>query len=372
MLRQMMESSQADDSHKRIERQKLEAMLGLCEITSCRRQALLAYFDDPLEQPCGNCDTCLEPPQTWDGTEEARKALSCVYRTGQRFGVNYLIDILLGKENERIQSFGHQQISTWGIGTALDVNQWRSVFRQLVALGYITVDVGGHGSLQLTDLCRPVLRGEQQLKLRKDRKKEKKYSAGRKKHHLVGEADSLLWDALRERRKELAEKYGVPPYVVFHDATLMEMVELRPQTLTAFSRISGVGQHKLDQYGKDFIIVICEHDGDESMASASDTALETLRLFRQGTSVKQVASQRGLQPQTIYNHLTEAIVSGSIKLEEVVTLSNAELKTIQDAVLQCTDLNTPRLKPVYKQLGESYDYEIIRCVVADLQKQQMG
>jgi len=145
MLRQMLESSQADDAHKRIERQKLEAMLGLCEVTTCRRQVLLAYFGDRLDQPCGNCDTCLEPPETWDGTEAARKALSCVYRTGQRFGVNYLIDILQGRENERIRRFGHHRISTWGIGEELDTRQWRSVFRQLVARGYITVDMPAGG-----------------------------------------------------------------------------------------------------------------------------------------------------------------------------------------------------------------------------------
>ncbi len=368
MLRQMLESSRADDAQKRIERQKLEAMLGLCEVTHCRRQVLLAYFGDPLEQPCGNCDTCLQPPETWDGTEAARKALSCVYRTGQRFGVNYLIDVLLGKENERIQRFGHHRLSTWGIGKELDINQWRSVFRQLVALGYITVDIGGHGSLRLTDRSRPLLRGEQPLKLRKDRKKEKKRSSSHTGKQLVSDADSQLWEALRQRRKELAEQQGMPPYVVFHDATLMEMVELRPRTLTAFSQISGVGRHKLEQYGEDFVAVICDHGGEEQSVPASDTALETLQLFRQGMDVEQIATQRKLQLQTIQNHLALAIAAGSIELKEVVTLSDAELKTIQDAVLQHIDLNNPRLKPVHEQLDGSYGYEIIRCVVADLQR----
>ena len=370
MLRQMLESSQADEAQKRIERQKLEAMLGLCEVTHCRRQVLLAYFGDRLEQPCGNCDNCLEPPETWDGTEAARKALSCVYRTGQRFGVNYLIDVLVGKENERIQRFGHHRISTWGIGTELDISQWRSVFRQLVALGYITVDMEGHGSLRLTDLCRPLLRGEQQLKLRKERKKEKKSTAGRERKQFVSDADTQLWEALRQRRKELAERQGVPPYVVFHDATLMEMVELRPQTLTTFSRIAGVGQHKLEQYGEDFIAVIRDHGGDERTASPSDTAQETLRLFREGMEVAQIAKQRDLQPQTIRNHLAEAIAAGRIELDEVVTLKRTELEEIQDAILSATDLVNPRLKPVHELLGGNYDYDILRCVVADLQRQQ--
>ncbi len=270
MLRQMLESSQADDAHKRIERQKLEAMLGLCEVTTCRRQVLLAYFGDRLEQPCGNCDTCLEPPETWDGTEAARKALSCVYRTGQRFGVNYLIDILQGRENERIRRFGHHRISTWGIGEELDTRQWRSVFRQLVARGYITVDIGGHGSLRLTDRCRPLLRGEEQLSLRKDRIPEKRKPArGKGPRQPVGDADRLLWEALRALRKRLAEEQGVPPYVVFHDSTLLEMVELRPTTLAGLSAISGVGQHKLERYGERFIAVIREHGNDEDAGSST-------------------------------------------------------------------------------------------------------
>ncbi len=370
MLRQMLESSQADETQKRIERQKLEAMLGLCEVTRCRRQVLLAYFGDQLEQPCGNCDTCLEPPETWDGTEAARKALSCVYRTGQRFGVNYLIDVLLGKENERIQRFGHHRITTWGIGTELDTNQWRSVFRQLIALGYITVDVGGHGSLRLTDRCRPLLRGEQQLRLRKDKKMEKKRTASRTGKHFVSDADSKLWETLRQKRKELADQQEVPPYVVFHDATLMEMVELRPQTLTAFSQISGVGQHKLDLYGEDFVAVIRDHGGEERPAPTSGTALETLQLFRQGMDMEQIAEQRDLQLQTIRNHLADAIAAGRIELKEVISLTNAELKEIQDAIICSTDLDNPRLKPAYEQLDGNYSYDIIRCVVADLLRRQ--
>ncbi len=261
MLRQMLESSQADDAHKRIERQKLEAMLGLCEVTRCRRQVLLAYFGDRLERPCGNCDTCQEPPETWNGTEAARKALSCVYRTGQRFGVNYLIDILLGKENERIRRFGHHRLTTWGIGKELDTGQWRSVFRQLVALGYLTVDTEGHGSLRLTGSCRPLLRGEQQLQLRRDRKKPKRTprTATKCTYRLASDADQELWEALRMLRRQLAEEQGVPPFMVFHDATLLEMVEQRPTTLTGLSAISGVGQHKLEHYGEPFVTVIRQY-----------------------------------------------------------------------------------------------------------------
>ena len=168
MLRQMLAESGADDAHKRVERHKLDAMLGLCELTGCRRQALLAYFGETLPEPCGNCDTCLTPPETWDATVVAQKALSCVHRTGQRFGVMYLIDVLLGKDDERIRRFGHDRITTFGIGTELGAKAWRGVFRQLIARGLLSVDVDGHGGLHLTDACRAVLRGEEQLWLRRE------------------------------------------------------------------------------------------------------------------------------------------------------------------------------------------------------------
>jgi ATP-dependent DNA helicase RecQ len=262
-LRQMLESSESDDARKRVERHKLDAMLGLCEITTCRRQALLAYFADPLPQPCGNCDTCLEPPQTWDATEPAQKALSCVHRTGQRFGVNYLVDVLLGKPDERIQRFGHDRLSTFGIGKDLSQQEWRGIFRQLISRGLLAVDIEGHGALQLTDACRSVLRAEERLMLRREIKPEKKPRkvATRARTTFTGETDSALWEALRARRLKLAKAQGVPPYVVFHDATLAAMAERRPQSLDEFSEISGVGERKLAAYGAEFLEVILEHTG---------------------------------------------------------------------------------------------------------------
>ena len=262
MLRQMLEGSDSDDAHKRVERHKLDAMLGLCELTGCRRQVLLKYFGEELPRPCGNCDICLEPPETWDATVPAQKALSCVHRTGQRFGVNYLVDVLLGKDDERIRRFGHDQLTTFGIGKELDNNEWRGVFRQLIARGLLAVDLEGHGGLCLTDLSRPVLRGDERLMLRRDVKPEKarKTKAARAaRTPYAGEADQRLWEALRERRLELARKQGVPPYVVFHDATLAAMVERRPRTLAEFAHINGVGERKLAAYGGDFLGVILAH-----------------------------------------------------------------------------------------------------------------
>jgi ATP-dependent DNA helicase RecQ len=264
-LRQMLESSDAADSHKRVERHKLDAMLGLAELTSCRRQALLAYFGETLPEPCGNCDNCLEPPETWDATTSAQKALSCVHRTGQRFGVNYLVDVLMGKSDERIQRFGHDSLSVFGIGREHTLPEWRGIFRQMIARGLLAVDLEGHGALRLTDACRAVLRGEESLWLRRETKpvRVKKAKSPRAASSVFTDPkDVALWDALRALRRELAEKQGVPPYVVFHDATLAEMVALRPQTLEAFAHISGVGERKLAAYGELFLRVVQAHAAD--------------------------------------------------------------------------------------------------------------
>ncbi|MBW3225417.1 DNA helicase RecQ [Marinobacter adhaerens] len=259
-LRQMLESSKGNDHFKRVERQKLDAMLGLCEVTSCRRQVLLRYFGDELEQPCGNCDTCLNPPDTWDGTVAVQKALSCVFRTGQRFGVTYLIDVLRGSENERILQSGHHQVSTYGIGTELSANEWKSVYRQLVANGYLRADPEGYGALQLTEQCRPLLKGRQTIELRKD--PEIKKTTGRANGGRSGSpvseqiTDKAGWEALRACRKELADKQGVPPYVIFHDTTLFGMLERKPRTLGELAEVSGVGAAKLEKYGEIFLQTI--------------------------------------------------------------------------------------------------------------------
>jgi len=259
-LRQMMQSSQGSEQHKRIEQHRLNAMLGLCEITSCRRQALLDYFGEAYPEPCGNCDSCLEPAQTWDATEACRMALSAVARTGERFGVNHLIDVLKGKETDKIWQFDHHHLPTFGVGDALDNNQWRSVFRQLVGRGYLSVDLQGFGALKLQEKCRPLLRGECDISLRLDQKQ--KVAKRQTKTPLPDDINVGLWEALRNCRRELAEEQGVPPYVIFHDSTLVEMCSLVPKTLDAFSKLSGVGERKLMKYGEAFITAIknAEHE----------------------------------------------------------------------------------------------------------------
>lgn len=260
-LRQMMDTSQGNEQFKRLERMRLDAMLGLCEITSCRRQALRQYFDEEAPDQCGNCDACLSPAPTWDGTVAAQKALSCVYRTGQRFGVGYLIDVLDGVENERILQNGHHQLSTFGIGRDLRKAQWQSVFRQLVARGYLGVDHASFGGLYLTERARPVLRGEEVIRLREDVQEPVTRSrrAAGLREQLSDPEDKRLWEALRQCRKRLAEEHDVPPYVVFHDATLLDMVRLQPLNEQQMLSVSGVGQGKLTRYGAEFLSVIREH-----------------------------------------------------------------------------------------------------------------
>jgi ATP-dependent DNA helicase RecQ len=258
-LRQMMENSEGSLEHKLAEQHRLNAMLGLCEITSCRRQALLNYFDDQLSEPCGNCDTCLEPPQTWDGTEAARKALSAAYRTGQRFGVSHLIDVLRGALTEKVQQFQHNQLPTFGVGKELDNNQWRSVFRQLVARGYLSVDMQNYGGLKLEQHCRPLLRGEETIDLRLDQ--PKRQARQTTKTALPADLDIVLWEALRDCRRELADAQDVPPYVVFSNATLQEMCFRLPSDMDQMAQINGVGERKLDKYGYSFLKVIRDHLG---------------------------------------------------------------------------------------------------------------
>ena len=363
-LKQMMDSSDADEQHKRTEHHKLQSMLGFSELTSCRRQGLLRYFGEELEQACGNCDTCQSPVETWDATVVAQKALSAVHRTGQRFGVAYLVDILQGKDNERIKRFGHDQLSVFGIGSELDSQQWRSVFRQLIAHGLLNVDIEGHGNLCLTEACRPILRGEQTLMLRKETKQAKSARKGRKSFNTSKASDNQLWEALRACRKQLAESHNVPPYVIFHDATLVEMVERQPQNREQFSRITGVGESKLEKYAEAFLAVILSHV-KQSNTGKSDTIAQSLQLFRNGNSIESIAEQRSLNTSTVYNHLAACIEQGEIALHDVVDIDEREISTIQDAIL-AEDGGSGKLKPVYEALDGMFDYEVLRCVRASM------
>ena len=262
-LRSMMAKSDADEAHKRVEQQKLESMLGLAELTTCRRQALLGYFGDALEEPCGNCDNCLIPPETWDGTVAAQKALSTVYRTDQRFGVTYLVDVLTGKANERVRRFGHDRLAVFGVGSDHDATEWRGIYRQLIARGLLAAnDVG---SVLLTEAARPVLKGETVLHLRRPRKASRGArsrsggGSGSRAAATVEAGDRPLFEALRALRKRLSEAAGVPAYVVFADSTLLGMTAAKPRDAGEMAEVSGVGRAKLERYGEDFLGVIREH-----------------------------------------------------------------------------------------------------------------
>ena len=362
MLKQMMETSDADEAHKRVERHKLDSMLGFAEINTCRRQSLLKYFGDDLKEPCGNCDTCLTPVETWDATVAAQKALSCVHRTGQRFGVTYLTDVLLGKENERIINNGHNHLSVFGIGEELNVKQWRNLFRQLIARNLLNVDIQGHGSLLLTENCRAVLKGQESLHLRKQilQSKTKKRKPQNKQI-----SNNDLWEQLRATRKRLSEELGVPPFVIFHDATLIDMMDRMPQNHDQFAKISGVGASKLENYADEFLAVLRDFESSETSVK-TDTIDETLLLFKSGMDVESIAGQRQLTQSTVVNHLARLIQMGNVPLDDVVSISSQEIQAIQNIIIELGD-EAKKLKPVFEHFDGQYDYETLRCVKASME-----
>lgn len=370
--RQMLEGGQAGAEQKQIERQKLEAMLGLCEITSCRRRALLSYFGEPEHPDCGNCDNCLEPVETWDGTEVARKALSAVYRSGQQYGVNAVIDILLGDATDRARQRGHDQLSTWGIGKELDRTTWRSVFRQLVARGLLHVTPDNFGALYLSESCRGLLKGESTIELRRDvkplRRATKASSTARKPEQQLAGGDYQLWEALRACRRELAAEQDVPPYVIFHDATLMEMVERKPLTSMQLRRINGIGDRKLEQYGSAFLEVISEHLADEQQVAADGQTEEIYTLYKAGMDVAQVARQIHLSEQQVYNRLAQLITNGQLEVEEVVELDLPERQRLEDMLLANRETQGASLRQVHQELAGLYDIGLLRCLVAGLEQ----
>jgi ATP-dependent DNA helicase RecQ len=237
----------------RIELHKLNAMVGFAEAVTCRRRVLLGYFGETLAEDCGNCDLCLTPPERYDATEEAQKALSCVYRVGQRFGMGHVIDVLRGSQNQRIQQLGHDRLSTYAIGRDLSQDVWGSIFRQLVHLGYLEQDMGNYSVLRLTAKAKPLLRGEERLVLARPRLRPAPVKQPAKRGREDLPYDEGLFQALRALRKRLADEQQVPPFVVFSDATLVAMAALRPATPEEMGRVSGVGAHKLGRYGADFL-----------------------------------------------------------------------------------------------------------------------
>jgi ATP-dependent DNA helicase RecQ len=259
-IRQLMSQSNAQESQRKLERERLEALLAYCEHAGCRRPPLLGYLGEAHTGNCGNCDNCLNPPETWDATEASRMALSCVYRTGQRFGAAHVVDVLLGKDTERVRQHGHDRVSTFGIGGDIERKTWHSVLRQLLAAGHLQPDPEGHGGLRLSERCRDLLRGETTIEMRRDPAPIAK-SPRPGRADIEVDTESSEWLSLKAWRLETARAEEVPPYVIFHDATLAAILEARPTTLEELATVSGVGEHKLARYGEQVLEVL---DGMES------------------------------------------------------------------------------------------------------------
>ena len=360
----------------RIELHKLNAMIGFAEAVTCRRKVLLGYFGEMLATDCGNCDVCLTPPERYDATEEAQKALSCVYRVGQRFGMGHVIDVLRGSHSQRIQSLGHDGLSTYGIGRGMSADVWGSVIRQLVHLGYLEQDLAAYSVLRLTAKARPLLRGEERLTLARPRVKSAAVKKVQRSTVSGLSCDEGLFQSLRELRKRLADEAGIPPFVVFGDATLTEMSAVRPQDADALLRINGVGMHKLGRYGADFLAVIREHAGLPAAKAIDlartcpttrepgDTRLETWRLHQEGLGTEAIAARRGLSVVTIIGHLEALMLAG--KAVQMDRLLPAAHRALIEAKIREQGIGIT-LKSLKESLPESISYEEIRLVRASCQ-----
>lgn len=366
-LKQMLNNSEGDERHKRIEQHKLDAMLALCEETRCRRQTLLAYFDEELPNPCGHCDNCIDGVETWDATEPARQALSAVYRSGQRYGVGHLVDILLGRDNEKIRAAGHQHLAVFGVGKGFSEVEWRTLFRQLVARGLADVDLDGFGGLRLSETCRPLLRGEVSLQLRREPKPAQAAKASSSAaSQLVRGHEREMWEALRSLRRKLAEEHSVPPYVIFPDATLLEMLRSQPSSLSAMAEVSGVGARKLERYGQAFLEVLNGSGADDTPAPVADLRHELVSLARAGMTPAQIAGQLNCSEKNVYSLLAEAIAQQQLTLEQALDLPEELLGEIQETFLD-GEGELPAVSEVAPLFAGRVDESVLYCVRAALQ-----
>ena len=346
IMRQMLESSEGDEQFKWIQRRKMEAMLGYCETTKCRRQVILGYFGEELAQPCGNCDTCEGEVETWDGTEVARKALECVQATGQVFGSAYLIDVLLGKENGRIQHFGHDNTRSFGAGKELSETEWKSVFRQLVAAGFLSMDMERKGGFKLTSECRSVFQGERRFEFRKDRvyvkaKAKKDVRKGitpgeNEKNRILQPFQNELWEKLRALRLEIAREQGVPSYVIFHDKTLKELMEVFPQSLEEMMDVSGIGQRKIEMYGEQFLRVLKghEHEPEAGPDSVEPVAQHEARAAEEAPAETPGSPDRNAGPMDARKEDTPPEdVPGQVSIENAIKfIQSRPLKIPSEAI----------------------------------------
>ena len=392
-LRHMVADSQAPEDIKRLENNKIDALLGYCETVNCRRQLILQYFGESHKGGCGNCDNCLNPPERWDGTIAAQKFLSCIYRTGQRFGAGHIVDVLMGRENDRIFYLGHNKLSTYGIGKELSERQWRAVARQLLAGGYLNTDIEGKGSFKLSSKSSAVLKGETTVQFRKDVSVSRATKLTKKTAtvELIG-TDRDLFGALRQQRLALAKKQNVAAFVVFHDSTLREVAQRKPQSLVELGQISGVGKTKLERYGKDFLTIIKQHLHDKEHEIATENGIinkvpsefkevdaitsyelpleqrstvdQTRHWLFEGLTPAEVARKRNLKLTTILGHCAALIQEGILTVEEATGLDKSHILEIEFAIKAVPEGQKGKLKPIYDALQGRYDYGILRCVYA--------
>jgi len=313
---------------QRIEVHKLNAMVALAESVTCRRRVLLNYFGERLEQDCGNCDVCLDPPEQFDATETARKALSCVYRVGQRFGIAHVVAVLRGADNERIRSLQHDRLSTYGIGSDRSEQEWTSILRQLIHHGLLLQDIANYSVLKLTAAARPLLRDETSLQLARPRIREQLQKKRSKVTVNLSSCDEALFEELRNLRKQLADTQGVPPYIVFGDATLVQMARDKPVDEQELLAITGVGQHKLEKYGHDFLDAIaayCVVNG-ETATHLSPALRDTWQAYREGLDLDAIASRRGLSLQEAARQLLTLMEAGQpVESEQLIAARKYEL-----------------------------------------------
>jgi len=428
--RQMIQGGGSPDAIKRVELQKLEALLGYAQTSSCRRQVLLSYFGES-SGPCGNCDTCDTPPENWNATKPAQMFLSNVRRTGERFGVGHLVNVLIGKDDPRVLQLRHHQLSTYGVGREIPELEWRGIARQLITLGLLVPDAEGHGSLLLGPRAWPVLKGEEEVWLRKEQPKARKERLSpRERAGRRGAKGDLeiknpeVFEALRTLRLGLAKAQNLPPYVVFHDSVLRQMAAELPASLVALGRISGVGAVKLEHYGVKFLEVLggfssgedtlksapspsvqplsAQNRGErknahllESFMGASSSAAVrsggvrrgaaspqvagsssrktavdhstgqvSLELARGGLSPAQIAAERGLQTDTIYNHLAEFVQGGELTFEEATHHTPQDAAQLEAAYQGLPSEARSRLKPLFDALEGAFSYGAIRCFLA--------
>ena len=367
--RRWIDQGEGSEPFKQVMRQKLDALIGLCETAQCRRQLLLSYFSETKSEPCGNCDTCLDPPERVDGTDAARKALSAVYRTEQRFGMTYVIAVLRGKGDERVPKNGHDKLSVHGIGADLSADDWKSIFRQLVTGGYLVQDSEGFGALVMTDRARPLLRGDETFMMRRAALSVKATRESKRKEKRGGTAvpagDEALFGALRTLRQQLASEANVPPYVIAHDSMLLELSAKRPKTESGLHGISGLGDRKIARYGEAFLEVIGRFKRDPMLDNRlSVTVNQTLALHLEGKSGEDIAAIRGLNLSTIYGHFAEAIEAGLVEVAKVLPLDAGEIDEIQAAFDQCGTRDSLKLGPAFAALDGRYDYGILKCLLA--------